>query len=146
VSKNIRITALLALTIAPLPALAAPIQAILYKNPKCTCCEMYADYLRANGFDVQLKPTNDLEEISAKAGTPPDLEGCHTMLVDGYAFDGLVPVDLVKKVLTERPAIAGLTLPGMPTGAPGMPGVKKGPPHDLRLHHRRQAPTVYATE
>ncbi len=107
-SKNIRITALLALTIAPLPALAAPIQAILYKNPQCACCEMYADYLRANGFDVQLKATNDLGEISARAGTPPDLEGCHTMLVDGYAFDGLVPVDLVKKVLTERPAIAGL--------------------------------------
>src|SRR5258708_31649184 len=125
-SKNIRFAALLALTIAPLPALAAPIQAILYKNPKCTCCEMYADYLRANGFDVQLKPTNDLEEISAKAGTPPDLEGCHTMLVDGYAFDGLVPVDLVKKLLTERPAIAGLTLPGMPTGAPGIPAGKKG--------------------
>src|ERR1700722_8078772 len=70
-SKNIRITALLALTIAPLPALAAPIQAILYKNPQCTCCEMYADYLRANGFDVQLKPTNDLEEISAKGGRRP---------------------------------------------------------------------------
>src|SRR5258708_32095158 len=49
-SKNIRITALLALTIAPLPALAAPIQAILYKNPQCTCCDKYADYLRANGF------------------------------------------------------------------------------------------------
>jgi hypothetical protein len=57
-SKNIRITALLALTIAPLPALAAPIQAVLYKNPQCTCCEMYADYLRANGFDVQLKCDN----------------------------------------------------------------------------------------
>jgi hypothetical protein len=125
VLKNIRSAALLTLTIAPLPALAAPIQAVLYKNPQCTCCEVYADYLRANGFDVELKPTNDLTEISAKAGTPPDPEGCHTMLVDGYAFDGLVPIDLVKKVLTERPAIAGLTLPGMPPGAPGMPGVKK---------------------
>ena len=145
-SKNIRITALLALTIAPLPALAAPIQAILYKNPKCTCCEMYADYLRANGFDVQLKPTNDLTQISAKAGTPPDLEGCHTMLVDGYAFDGLVPVDLVKKVLTERPAIAGLTLPGMPTGAPGMPGVKKGPLTIYAFTTDGKPPTVYATE
>jgi hypothetical protein len=144
--NTIRLAALLALTIAPLPALAAPIQAILYKNPQCTCCEMYADYLRANGFEVQLKPTNDLEEISAKAGTPADLEGCHTMLVDGYAFDGLVPVDLVKKVLTERPPIAGLTLPGMPTGAPGMPGVKKAPLTVYAFTKDGKAPTVYATE
>jgi hypothetical protein len=68
--KQIRFTALLTFTIAPLPALAAPIQAILYKNPQCTCCEMYADYLRANGFDVQLKPTNDLEEIKRQGGDP----------------------------------------------------------------------------
>jgi hypothetical protein len=144
--KNIRFAALLTLTIAPLPALAAPIHAVLYKNPQCTCCERYADYLRANGFDVELKPTNDLTEISAKAGTPPDLEGCHTMLVNGYAFDGLVPVDLVKKVLTERPAIAGLTLPGMPTGAPGMPGVKKAPLTIYAFTTDGKAPTVYAVE
>src|SRR5260370_26186282 len=125
--KNFRLAALLTLTIAPLPALAAPIQAILYKNPQCTCCEMYADYLRQNGFEVQLKPTNDLSQISAKAGTPADLEGCHTMLVEGYAFYGLVPVDLVIHVLTGRPAIAGLTLPGMPTAAPGMPGGTRAP-------------------
>ena len=107
---------------------------------------MYADYLRANGFDVQLRPTNDLSQISAKAGTLADLEGCHTMLVDGYAFDGLVPVDLVKKVLTERPPIAGLALPGMPTGAPGMPGMKKAPLTIYAFTTDGKPPTVYATE
>jgi hypothetical protein len=144
--KTIRFAALLTLTIAPLPALAAPIQAILYKNPQCTCCENYADYLRANGFVVELKPTNDLAQISVKAGTPADLEGCHTMLVDGCAFDGLVPVDLVKKVLAERPPIAGLTLPGMPTGTPGMPGVKKAPLTIYAFTTDGKAPTVYAVE
>ena len=24
----------------------------LYKNPMCTCCEIYAQYMRDNGFDV----------------------------------------------------------------------------------------------
>jgi hypothetical protein len=126
-SKTTRLAALFALTIAPLPALAAPFQAVLYKNPQCGCCDNYVDILRQSGFEVQVKPTNNHEAISAKAGAPPDLEGCHTMLVDGYAFEGLVPVDLVKKVLTERPPFAGLTLPGMPMGAPGMPGVKEVP-------------------
>jgi hypothetical protein len=144
--KNFRLVALLTLITTPLPALAAPIHAILYKNPQCTCCEIYAAYLKSNGFDVELKPTNDLAEISAKAGTPADLEGCHTMFIDGYAFDGLVPADVIKKVLAERPAIAGVTLPGMPTGAPGMPGAKAAPLEIYAFTKDGKAPTVYAVE
>src|SRR5579859_4554117 len=121
--------ACLAATIAPiLPAVAAePVKAILYKNPQCTCCEGYADYLRGNGFEVDVKPTNDLNQISEKAGVPEKYQGCHTMFVDGYVVDGHVPVEIVRKLLTERPPIAGITLPGMPTGSPGMFGTKTGP-------------------
>lgn len=144
--KKYRAVAIALLASTPLQALAAPIHAILYKNPQCSCCELYADYLRANGFDVELVPTNDLAQISAKAGTPSQLEGCHTMLVDGYAFDGLVPVDVVKKVLAERPAIAGVALPGMPTGAPGMPGVKSGPLKIYAFTKDGAPPSVYAVE
>ena len=137
------VTALLAVTT---PVLAAPIHAVLYKNPQCGCCEIYADYLRKNGFEVDIKPTNDLTQISSKAGVPADLEGCHTMLVDGYAVDGLVPVDIVKKLLTERPSIAGITLAGMPTGSPGMPGVKAQPFKIYAFTRDGKAPTVYAVE
>ena len=144
--KNLRIAALLTLMTAPLPALAAPIHALLYKNPQCSCCEIYAAYLKQNGFDVELKPTNDLTEISAKAGVPADLEGCHTMFIDGYAFDGLVPVDIVTKVLTERPAIAGVTLAGMPTGAPGMPGAEAAPLKIYAFTMDGKAPSVYAVQ
>ena len=144
--KNLRAAAILALTTTTLPALAAPIHAVLYKNPQCTCCEIYAAYLKQNGFAVELKPTNDLAQVSAKAGVPADLEGCHTMFIDGYAFDGLVPVDIVKKVLSERPAIAGVTLAGMPTGAPGMPGKKAAPFKIYAFTADGKAPTLYATE
>ena len=144
--KNLRTAALLTLMTTSLPALAAPIHAVLYKNPQCTCCEIYADYLKHNGFDVELKPTNDLAQISAEAGVPADLEGCHTMFIDGYAFDGLVPVDIVKKVLAERPAIAGVTLAGMPTGSPGMPGKKAAPFKIYAFTTDGKAPTVYAVE
>lgn len=119
----------------PLPVLlparaaqaGAPIQATLYKNPQCSCCEAYAQYLEQNGFQVAINPTNDLAEISLKAGVPAALEGCHTMFVGGYVVDGLVPVEIVRKLLDEKPAIAGITLPGMPPGSPGMPGQKTGP-------------------
>ena len=49
----------LALLASPLRAIAAPVQATMYKNPQCTCCEGYAAYLRQNGFEVDVKPTND---------------------------------------------------------------------------------------
>ena len=77
---------------------------------------------------------------------PADLEGCHTMLVEGYAFDGLVPVDVVRKVLKEWPAIAGITLPGMPMGAPGMGGSKVEPFTIYAVSKTGAAPSVYAVE
>lgn len=127
-------TALLG-TAASIPALlaargtraAAPIPVTLYKNPSCTCCEGYARYLEQNGFKVDVKPTNDLAEISRKAGVPEDLEGCHTSFVGNYVVDGHVPVKSIRKLLDEKPAIAGITLPGMPSGSPGMFGEKTGP-------------------
>src|SRR6266571_7148076 len=111
---------ILVLLAAPLRATAAPIKATMYKNPQCSCCEGYAAYLRQNGFAVDVKPTNDLAEISRKAGVPENLQGCHTMFVDGYVVDGHVPVNVIRKLLAERPAIAGITLAGMPEGSPGM--------------------------
>ncbi len=103
---------------------AAPIPATLYKNPQCTCCEAYAQYLNQNGFQVDVKPTNDLAEISRKAGVPEALQGCHTMFFGGYVVDGHVPAKTIRKLLAEKPAIAGITLPGMPPGSPGMVGEK----------------------
>jgi len=146
VTWTARLAAILILIALPLPVLAAPIPATLYKNPQCNCCEGYAAYLRDNGFTVDVKPTNDLAEISRKAGVPEQLEGCHTMFVDGYVVDGHVPVEVIHKLLTERPAVAGITLPGMPAGSPGMFGDKTAPFTIYAVTTDGKAPTVYATE
>ena len=135
-----------ALLMVPLPAFAATMQAVLYKNPVCTCCDGYVAYLEQNGFTIDVKPTNDLDQIASSAGVPADLEGCHTMMLDGYVFDGLIPIDIVNKVLKDRPAIAGITLAGMPTGAPGMGGAKSGPFTVYAFTKDGKAPTVYAVE
>jgi hypothetical protein len=103
---------------------ATAIQATLYKNPQCTCCESYAQYLEQRGFQVEVKPTNDLAEISRNAGIPDALEGCHTMFVGGYVVGGHVPAEIIRKLRAEMPPIAGITLPGMPSGSPGMDGPK----------------------
>ena len=124
---------------------ASPIETTLYKNPSCTCCEGYAQYLEKNGFNVTVKPTHDLAEISQKAGVPEDLEGCHTMFVGGYVVDGHVPVELIRKLLAEKPAIAGITLPGMPSGSPGMTGPKTETWTVYAVTKDGKPPKVFAT-
>jgi len=143
--KAISLGALIMLLALPLPALAGPIQATLYKNPHCSCCEKYAAYLRQNGFEVDVKETNDLEGITLKAGVPEQLEGCHTMLIGGYVVVGHVAADVVKKLLTERPPIVGVAIPGMPTGVPGMDG-EKASPVSVYAVSKDKTPTVYAVE
>src|SRR5436305_12591553 len=106
---------------------AAPVSVMLCKNPECGCRDGYADYLRQHGFAVTAKATPDLSEISRKAGIPPELQGCHTAFIGNYVVDGHVPVEAIEKLLAERPAIKGITLPGMPLGSPGMAGDKTEP-------------------
>ncbi len=112
------------------PAIAAggakPV-ALLYKNPQCDCCETYAKYLRVHGYEVKVQATHDLPLIKTKHAVPTALEGCHTTLVGGYVVEGHVPVKSLNKLLAERPKIAGISLPGMPPGSPGMMGPKKAP-------------------
>ena len=57
-----------------------------------------------------------------------------------------MPVTAINKMLTERPAIAGITLPGMPMGSPGMNGEKTAPFVIYAVTKDGEQPTVYATE
>jgi len=119
-----------AITLIAPPSRAADAtkQITLYRDPGCGCCENYISYLRQNGFDVTVKSASPdaISAMSRKAGIPSDLAGCHTAFIDGYVVDGLVPVAAVQKLLKDRPALKGITLAGMPPGAPGMMGAKQG--------------------
>jgi hypothetical protein len=119
-------------------------QATLYKNPQCGCCEGYADYLRGNGFEVTVEPTHDLPLLHRQYGVPEALVGCHTTLIDGYVVEGHVPIGALLRMLAERPAINGISLPGMPEGSPGMSGVKTEPFTIYEI--RAGEPEVYAVE
>jgi hypothetical protein len=121
-----------------------PYTATLYKNPQCGCCEGYADYLRENGFEVTVKPTHDLPLLHRQYGVPEPLVGCHTTLVDGYVVEGHVPIGAVLRMLTERPAIKVISLPGMPAGSPGMSGEKARP--FTIFEFGEGEPKVYAVE
>ena len=92
----------------------------VYRDPTCGCCLAWVEHLRADGFTVRVTESDDLAAIKARHGVPRAAQSCHTGIVDGYVVEGHVPASDVRRLLTERPSIAGLAVPGMPIGSPGM--------------------------
>ena len=119
-------------------------EATMYKRPFCSCCDGHAAHLRAHGYKVTVFQSDDMSLIKKKHNVPQQYEGCHTILIDGYVVEGHVPAPVIDKLLKERPAIRGISLPGMPEGSPGMGGVKAGPFEIYELSDG--TPRVYAAE
>ena len=69
---------------------------------------------------VETQNLDDLSAIKAEHGIAPQMQSCHTAVVDGYVVEGHVPASDIQRLLTERPDVAGLAVPGMPIGSPGM--------------------------
>ena len=90
------------------------------KSPTCGCCEAWVDLARIEGFDVTTTDMDDVAPAKMQVGVPQDLWSCHTAVVDGYVIEGHVPFDAIVKLLRDRPAITGISAPGMPMGSPGM--------------------------
>ncbi|MGL5949758.1 MAG: DUF411 domain-containing protein [Aeromonas sp.] len=109
----------LLLAASSLSALAAE-QMTVYKSKYCGCCQTWIKHMQDNGFEINVIETEQLDPIKAKHGVTPELGSCHTGLINGYVIEGHVPASDVKKLLQDKPAIRGLTIPGMPQSAPGM--------------------------
>jgi hypothetical protein len=97
----------------------------VYKSPTCGCCSKWVSHLQANGFEVEAIDLQDMKSVKAEVGISRQLSSCHTAKTGGYVIEGHVPVDDIKRLLKERPDVAGLTVPGMPMGSPGMEGHRK---------------------
>lgn len=98
----------------------------IWRSPGCGCCDAYAEYLRAEGFAVTVIDDRDFDQRSVEMGVPERGIGCHLAMIDGYVVSGLVPSEIIERLLDERPDITGITLPGMPGNAPGMAPSKTG--------------------
>lgn len=99
---------------------------VVYRSPTCGCCEKWLAHLQQNNFTIKDIVTDDIQAIKAKHGVTPELASCHTAIINGYVIEGHVPASDIKNLLKTKPKVAGLAVPGMPAGTPGMEmGAKK---------------------
>ncbi len=101
-------------------ALVSGTEVTVYKSPFCGCCGQWIEHLEQSGFDVEAVNTEELAVVKTRQGVPEELASCHTAVVDGYVVEGHVPAADIARLLDERPAVRGLSVPGMPVGSPGM--------------------------
>lgn len=123
---------------------AAATQVTVYKSPTCGCCKKWVTHLKDNGFQVTAHDVQNVDPYKAKLGLPNGLGSCHTAVVAGYLIEGHVPAEDIKRLITERPAAKGLTVPGMPMGSPGMEGTRKDD-YDVLLIGKDGKTSVYAS-
>ena len=102
--------------------LALAAEMTVYKSASCGCCGNWVKHMRMHGHTVEVRNMDDLDQVKKMAGVPEGLQSCHTAVVEGYVVEGHVPAAEVAKLLRSRPKVSGLSVPGMPTGSPGMEG------------------------
>lgn len=95
----------------------------VFKTPWCGCCKVWADAVEAAGYHVVIEDMENLSEIKKQAGVQSNMQACHTAVIGGdrkYVIEGHVPLAAIEKMMSERPDIRGIAVPGMPQGSLGM--------------------------
>ena len=108
----------LAMIACATPAAAAVINVV--KTASCGCCGKWVEHMKKAGHDVRVTNVADVTPTARRLGVPDDLRSCHTSTVGGYAIEGHVPAADIARLLKEKPVAAGLSVPGMVAGSPGM--------------------------
>ena len=126
------------------PAFASPDEVVMYKDPNCGCCGKWAEHMRSAGFAVKEVASARMDLVKQEAGVPEALGSCHTAKVGGYVVEGHVPAADVRRMLAEKPAIRGLSAPGMPLGSPGMEGPYPAERYDVVSFDARGRSAVFS--
>jgi len=92
----------------------------VYHSPTCGCCKGWVDHLKAHNFKVESIEMHDVTPVKQQFGVPPRGASCHTAVVNGKVIEGHVPAQAIKQLLSAESDIRLLTVPGMPSGGPGM--------------------------
>ena len=132
----------LAILACSTPAAAAVIKVV--KTASCGCCGKWVEHMKKAGHDVRVTNVADVTPTAKRLGVPDDLRSCHTSLVGGYAIEGHVPAADIARLLKEKPVAAGLSVPGMVAGSPGMEMGANKPPYQTIIFTRDGKRKVFA--
>ena len=117
---------------------------VVYKTPTCGCCKKWVEHLQQHGFQVETHDMDNVQPVKVANGLPGGLESCHTSIVNGYVVEGHVPADVIRRLLRERPeGVAGIAVPGMPAGSPGMEGPYPSERYDIVAFTKDGKQSVY---
>lgn len=125
------------------PPADAPAIAVV-RDPGCGCCLGWVAHLKRAGFKTTV--TESAQRIRNTPGVPAAARSCHTGTIAGYLIEGHVPAEDIRRLLKERPNVAGLAAPGMPVGSPGME-TPSGTvtPYDVVAFDKAGKTTVFAS-
>jgi hypothetical protein len=132
------------LTSASHHSAAVPAAVTVFKDPNCGCCKEWVAHLRKHAFQVTSKDTSDVSAVKRTARVPQRLYSCHTAFVNGYVVEGHVPAADVRRLLKEKPKVAGIAVAGMPAGSPGMEVGDRKDPYDVIAFNRDGTTQVFA--
>ncbi|UCC24029.1 MAG: DUF411 domain-containing protein [Gemmatimonadales bacterium] len=122
---------------------------IVYKSPTCGCCSLWIDHLEENGFEVEVRDDPAMMPIKQEVGVPNEMVSCHTGVIAGRIVEGHVPADVIRAFLEDEEAYekwAGIAVPGMPVGSPGMEVEgRAADPYDVVAFDRQGNTAVFAS-
>ncbi len=124
---------------------AAAAALVVTKTAACGCCKHWVDHMRKAGFTVEVHDVADVTPTARRLGVPDQLRSCHTSETGGYAIEGHVPAADVKRLLAQRPKAAGIAVPGMVVGSPGMEHGAHSEPYQTILFTKDGTTRVFAS-
>lgn len=139
----LKLAAPLALVASAQSASAATL--LVTKSAYCGCCKHWVEHMKKAGFDVQVNDVDDVTPTARRLGVPDNLRSCHTSEIGGYVIEGHVPAADVKRLLATKPKAAGLAVPGMVAGSPGMEHGGHSEPYQFVLFNKTGQTKVFAS-
>ena len=115
------------------------------KSASCGCCKHWVEHMKKAGFLVKVNTVDDVTPTAQHLGVPDRLRSCHTSEIGGYAIEGHVPAADVKRLLGMKPKAAGIAVPGMVVGSPGMEHGDHKEPYQVLLFDKAGNTRVFAT-
>jgi hypothetical protein len=125
-------------------SIANAAQLTVHKSPYCGCCAKWIEHVEKHGFTVKVIESEQMGAVKKRLGVPDRLASCHTTEIGGYFIEGHVPAADIKRLLKEKPKAAGISVPGMPMGAPGMDESGQSQPYATVLVGRDGKTSIYA--